>query len=168
MTYNLDQVRTTRSQGVFDANAKHYAARTRGSERPGDYGGLIMSRCRSVIAGFHGAQRLLFVCAFLCCSATSGFCQNGDHMDFDEYDVGGTTTTYDNACTNLAWTLAGEKAQRMETEKIPEWIRLCNDHPDTKLCSSTLKRILEKRGAVPPGLTCVTTFLTSLRVQSTF
>ncbi|MGD0845987.1 hypothetical protein [Bradyrhizobium sp.] len=41
-----------------------------------------------------------------------------------------------------------------DDKNLPEWIKVCNAHPDRSLCRETIKIISENQKQVPPGLTC--------------
>ncbi len=60
-----------------------------------------------------------------------------------------------DACASAAaFIIAPEVFLEGDEKDLPEWIQICNAHPDASMCRDTIKLISDNRKAVPPELKC--------------
>jgi hypothetical protein len=60
-----------------------------------------------------------------------------------------------DACASAAAIIIAPQVFLAGDEKnLPEWIKVCNAHPDRSMCRDTIKIISENQRQVPPELKC--------------
>jgi hypothetical protein len=60
-----------------------------------------------------------------------------------------------DACASAAaFLIAPQVFQDGDEKDLPEWIRVCNAHPDASMCRDTIKLISDNHKVVPPELKC--------------
>jgi hypothetical protein len=78
----------------------------------------------------------------------------GTSIDETEVAPADPNPSSDACASAAAIIIAPQVFLEGDDKNLPEWIRICNVHPDRSMCRETIKIISENQRQVPPELKC--------------
>jgi hypothetical protein len=98
---------------------------------------------------------LAIVISSLCLSsAIPVSAESGAPIDENEIAPVGPNPASDACASAAAFIIAPQVFLAGDEKYLPQWIQICNAHPDASMCRDTIKIISENQKAVPPELKC--------------
>lgn len=103
---------------------------------------------------FMRSARAILIVALCLASAMPARAAPGTPTDETEVAPAGPNPFSDACASAAAIIIAPQVFLEGDDKSLPEWIKVCNAHPDRSMCRETIKIISENQKQVPRELKC--------------